>query len=184
MVDDLTGAFNRRYFDRFMAAALAQAKRDRHALTLMVFDLDDFKSYNDRWGHPAGDDILRETVRLLRSVIRPSDRVCRIGGDEFAVVFYEPTGPRDPGSRPPDDPHRIAQRFQQQIREHRFPKLGGCAPGSLTVSAGIATYPWDGRTPAELVLRADQLALESKRAGKNAITMGPLAEGASRPPCP
>lgn len=185
LVDELTGAFNRRYFDRFLASAITQAQRDRHALTLMVLDLDDFKSYNDRFGHPAGDDILRETVRLLRSVIRPSDRVCRIGGDEFAVIFYEPTGPRDPGSRPPDDPLRIAHRFQQQIREHRFPKLGGCAPGTLTVSAGIATYPWDGRSVAELLARADQLALDSKRAGKNAITIGPNAEP-HRPdgPCP
>lgn len=185
LVDELTGAFNRRYFDRFLASAIAQAQRDRHALTLMVFDLDDFKSYNDRFGHPAGDDILRETVRLLRSVIRPSDRVCRIGGDEFAVIFYEPAGPRDPGSRPPDDPLRIAHRFQQQIREHRFPKLGGCAPGTLTVSAGIATYPWDGRSVSELLARADQLALDSKRAGKNAITIGPNAEP-RRPdgPCP
>ena len=185
LVDELTGAFNRRYFDRFLASAIAQAQRDRHALTLMVLDLDDFKSYNDRFGHPAGDDILRETVRLLRSVIRPSDRVCRIGGDEFAVIFYEPTGPRDPGSRPPDDPLRIAHRFQQQIREHRFPKLGGCAPGTLTVSAGIATYPWDGRSVPELLARADQLALDSKRAGKNAITIGPNAEP-HRPdgPCP
>ncbi len=172
-IDDLTGAYNRRYFDRFMAAALDQAHKNRHALTLLVFDIDDFKVFNDRYGHGAGDEILRETVRLLRSVIRPTDRVCRIGGDEFAVIFHEPAGPRDPGSKPPEDVSRIAQRFQQQIREHRFPKLGDCAPGTLTVSGGIATFPWDGRTVTELLERADQFALESKRAGKNAIRIGP-----------
>jgi len=67
-------------------------------VTVMVFDIDDFKTYNDQYGHEAGDDILREAVRLLRSVIRPSDRVCRIGGDEFAVISYEPSGPRQEGS--------------------------------------------------------------------------------------
>ncbi|MFN0011555.1 MAG: GGDEF domain-containing protein [Phycisphaerales bacterium] len=173
MLDDLTGAYNRRYFDRYLAAALQQAQSHRHTLTLMVFDIDDFKYFNDRFGHPAGDDILRETVRLLRSVIRPGDRVCRIGGDEFAVIFYEPQGPRDPASKPPESVSLIAQRFQSQVREHRFPKLADKAPGPLTISGGLATFPWDGRTVDELLERADQLALESKRAGKNAITLGP-----------
>ncbi len=173
MLDDLTGAYNRRYFDRYLAAALQQAQSHRHTLTLLLFDIDDFKSFNDRFGHPAGDDILRETVRLLRSVIRPGDRVCRIGGDEFAVIFYEPQGPRDPASKPPESVAHIAQRFQSQVREHRFPKLADKAPGPLTISGGLATYPWDGRTVEELLERADQLALESKRAGKNAITLGP-----------
>ena len=173
MLDDLTGAYNRRYFDRYLGAALQQARTNRHTLTLLVFDIDDFKFFNDRFGHPAGDDILRETVRLLRSVIRPGDRVCRIGGDEFAVVFYEPQGPRDPSSKPPESVESIAHRFQSQIREHRFPKLADHAPGPLTISGGLATYPWDGRSVEELLERADQLALESKRAGKNAITLGP-----------
>lgn len=175
MVDDLTGAYNRRYFDRYMQQAIEHAQRARLVITLMVFDIDDFKSFNDRFGHAAGDQILRESVLLLRSVIRPTDRVCRIGGDEFAVIFYDASGPRDPGSKMPDDPMTIARRFQQQIREHRFPKLGDCAPGTLTISAGLAAFPWDGRNAAELLERADQLALESKRAGKNALRVGPGA---------
>lgn len=173
--DPLTGAWNRRYFDRFLDAAIDQALKARLSLTVLVFDIDDFKQYNDRYGHAAGDEILAETVRLLRSVIRPSDRVCRIGGDEFAVIFHEPEGPRDPSSRPPESIYDIAQRFQQQICNHRFPKLAEDAPGTLTISGGLATYPWDGRNAEELLERADQLALESKTAGKNAITMGPGA---------
>ncbi len=82
--DPLTGAWNRRYFDRFLASALAEAREHRRHVTVMVFDIDNFKQYNDRYGHDAGDEILKETVRLLRSTIRPTDRVCRIGGDEFA----------------------------------------------------------------------------------------------------
>ncbi len=179
MVDDLTGAYNRRYFERFMATALAQAQRERHTLTLLVFDLDGFKGFNDRFGHAAGDEILRETVSLLRSVIRPGDKVCRIGGDEFAVIFYEPTGPRDIGSKPPEDVSIIAQRFQQQVRAHRFPKLGGAAPGALTISGGLATFPWDGRTARELLAHADGLALAAKRDGKNAIRIGPDGSGRS-----
>jgi diguanylate cyclase (GGDEF)-like protein len=173
MTDELTGAYNRRYFRRYLAAAIEQAQKDRVPVTLLLFDLDNFKKYNDRYGHAAGDEILRETVRLLRSTIRPGDRVCRIGGDEFAVVFYEPAGPRDPGSKPPEDVFQIAKRFQEQVRSHRFPKLGDLAPGALSVSGGLATFPWDGRSIDELMAHADALAMESKRAGKNAIFLGP-----------
>jgi diguanylate cyclase (GGDEF)-like protein len=173
--DALTGAWNRRYFDRFLAIALDQARESRRPLTLLLFDIDDFKRFNERYGHSAADDILIETVRLMRSVIRPSDRVCRIGGDEFAVIFHEPAGPRTPGSKPPESVSQIAERFQRQIRERRFPKLGIDAPGELTVSGGLATFPWDGTTCEQLVQRADDLARQSKRDGKNAIRLGPGA---------
>jgi two-component system cell cycle response regulator len=174
--DDLTGAWNRRYFDRFLDAAIAYATTQRQGVTLLFFDIDDFKRYNDRYGHAAGDEILVETVRLLKSVIRPTDRVCRIGGDEFVVIFHEPAGPRDLGSKPPASVSQIARRFQKQICEHRFPKLADQAPGTLTISGGLATFPWDGRTVEELLRRADELTIQSKRQGKNAITLGPGAE--------
>lgn len=171
--DPLTGAWNRRYFDRFLGSAIDQARANRSSLTLLVFDIDDFKRFNERYGHSAADEILIETVRLLKSVIRPSDRVCRIGGDEFAVIFYEPTGPRTPGSTPPTSVAQLADRFQKQICDQRFPKLGIDAPGVLTISGGLASFPWDGTTADELVRRADELACESKREGKNAIRVGP-----------
>jgi len=171
--DALTGAWNRRYCDRFLARVLEEARKARRHVSVMVFDIDNFKMYNDRFGHDAGDEILRETVRLLRSMIRPSDRVCRVGGDEFAVIFYEPNGPRQEGSRHPDSVFAIARRFQQQVMQHRFPKLGAQARGSLTISGGLATYPWDGGTAEELLKRADTLAIESKRQGKGALTFGP-----------
>lgn len=174
--DPLTGAWNRRYFDRFMDAAIDQARRARRTLTVMVFDIDDFKKYNDAFGHAAGDDILIETVRLLNSVIRPSDRVCRVGGDEFAVIFYEPQGPRQQNSAPPESVYQIATRFQKQICTHRFPKLSAEAAGTLTISGGLATFPWDGHDVESLLDRADQLSMESKRQGKNALTLGPGAE--------
>jgi diguanylate cyclase (GGDEF)-like protein len=137
--------------------------------------VDDLKTFNDRYGHAAGDLILKETVRLLQSVIRPSDRVCRIGGDEFAVVFHDPEGPRAAGSTPPKSVSDIALRFQREVAGKRFPKLGLEAPGTLTVSGGLSTYPWDGRSPDELLAAADERAMRSKREGKNVIRYGPGA---------
>lgn len=170
--DPLTGAWNRRYFDRFLSQAIDQARQQRRSVTVLVFDVDDFKRYNDQYGHDAGDEILREIVGLLTSAVRPTDRVCRIGGDEFAVIFHEPDGPREPGSKHPGSIFEIAERFQRQVREHRFPKLSAHAPGPLQISGGLATFPWDGGTPEALLKRADELALSSKRQGKNVITIG------------
>ena len=183
--DDLTGAWNRRFFNSFLKEAIARSGKERRPVTVMVFDIDNFKPYNDNFGHEAGDEVLRETVRLLTSVIRQGDRVCRIGGDEFAVIFADPEGPRKPvaagGGSHPDTVEMIAKRFQDQICKMRFPKLGEQAPGNLSISAGLATFPWDGHDPATLLRHADQLALESKRKGKNAITFGPGAKRACGP---
>ncbi|HEB60624.1 MAG TPA: GGDEF domain-containing protein [Phycisphaeraceae bacterium] len=174
--DPLTGAWNRRYLERYLRDALANAHEHRYALTLMVFDVDDLKSYNDNYGHEAGDEVLIEAVRLLKSVIRPDDRVCRIGGDEFVVVFYDPHGPRDVHSEPPRSAAQIVQRFQKQIAESRFPKLGHQAPGRLSVSGGLATYPWDGLDAAALLRAADERAMAAKRQGKSAIIFGPTCD--------
>lgn len=175
--DELTGAWNRRYFNRFFGAAIASAAHKRHTVTLLVFDIDNFKTYNDRFGHAAGDEVLTETVRLLNTSIRATDRVCRIGGDEFAVIFHDPAGPRGPvgGPTSPQSIAEIVRRFQKAICEHRFPKLLELAAGTLTISGGMATFPWDGRTVQQLLDRADELALQSKDGGKNKITFGPGA---------
>ena len=172
MTDPLTGAWNRRYFDRFLRVAMENARSNRRHVTVLLFDIDDFKRYNDEFGHDAGDEILVETVKLMRSVIRPSDRVCRIGGDEFAVIFHDPEGPRTEGSSNAVSVVELANRFRRQVHEHKFPKLGMHARGTLTISGGMASFPWDGATPAELLTRADMLARDSKRAGKNVITFG------------
>jgi len=173
--DELTGAWNRRFFARFLDRSITRARAERQDLTLMFFDIDDFKTYNDRYGHGAGDEILVEVVRLLVAVIRPHDRVCRVGGDEFAVIFAD--GPREASSRHPSSIETIARRFQRQICEHRFPKLGADAMGTLTISGGLATFPWEAYDAESLIELADQLAMQSKRAGKNVLTMGPGADG-------
>ncbi len=171
--DPLTGAWNRRHFDEFLPKAIEEARAARRSLTVLLFDIDDFKRFNDEHGHAAGDEILTECVRLLDTAVRPTDKVCRIGGDEFAVIFYEPEGPRDPSSQHPTSVFDIAERFRSLVCEARFRKLADDAPGHLTISGGLATYPWDGHTAAALVEHADMLALEGKKQGKNVIAIGP-----------
>lgn len=175
MHDELTGIWNRRYFDRFLSGVLDHAANGRQQVTLMVFDIDNFKLYNDNYGHPAGDRILQSTANLIQSVVRDHDVVARIGGDEFAVVFWDKGEPRHLGSQHPDNVIGIAKRFQKAIWEHGFPELGEDAVGNLTVSGGLAGFPWDGRTPDELLARADAMAIQSKRQGKNVICFGPGA---------
>ncbi|MCA9305511.1 MAG: GGDEF domain-containing protein [Phycisphaerales bacterium] len=177
--DPLTGAWNRRYFERFTNSLFQNASSLRRPVTILLFDIDDFKRYNDAYGHEAGDDILRETVRLLNSTVRADDRVCRIGGDEFAVIFNEPTGPRDASSHHPTSIHDIASRFRKLLRDCRFRHVGEQMQGKLTISGGLATYPWDGTTLEDLVRHADRLILESKRQGKNVICYG---SGCALPP--
>lgn len=171
MTDPLTGAFNRRFFEHYLADALEDCRKSRTACAVLLLDIDNFKFFNDRFGHAAGDNILREVVKLLRSVIRTSDRVCRLGGDELAVIFYEPSTQRRASARPLSSIVPIVQRFQRQIQSHRFPKLEA-APGPLSLSGGLVTYPWDGRDARELLHRADELLLEGKREGKNRVKFG------------
>lgn len=172
LTDPLTGAWNRRYFERFMSRAIEEARASRRSLTLMLFDIDGFKSFNDRHGHGVGDAVLREIVAVLKSCIRPEDRVCRLGGDEFGVVFYEPTGPRERGTSHPSSIYDLAQRFQKAVEGHRFAALEHEDGASVTISGGLASFPWDGADLASLLKRADDLLLAGKRSGKNVIAVG------------
>ncbi|MEM7576568.1 MAG: GGDEF domain-containing protein [Planctomycetota bacterium] len=182
MRDELTGVWNRRYFDRFLARLIDRAGGDRRQVTLMVFDIDDFKKYNDTHGHAAGDDILKAAAELMQSVVRDHDVVARIGGDEFAVIFWDAERQREEGSTHPDDVANIAKRFQAAVCDLRFPALARSDMDTLTISGGLAGFPWDGRTPAELLHHADLMAMESKRRGKNALTFGAGAIRCELPP--
>jgi GGDEF domain-containing protein len=178
VTDQLTGIYNRRYFEHFLAKILERAKVHRFQVTLLLFDIDNFKKYNDECGHGVGDEILKETAALMKRCCREHDLVARIGGDEFAVVFWEkepPRQPKDPGAaitpgRVPQEPLQILQRFRKAISSREFSGLGVNGRGILTISGGLASYPWDGRNVGELVEAADRaLTFGAKKGGKNSI---------------
>lgn len=171
-IDPLTGAWNRRFFEQHLDRVLEKAAAARQHVTVLLLDVHDLKRFNDTYGHAAGDAVLKEATRLLTSCVRASDRVCRVGGDEFVVVFWEPTGPRSLGSQTPRSAEELARRFQEKLASAAFPALAHEAPGSLAVAGGVATYPWDGHDRKALMAHADALLRAAKRSGANAILFG------------
>lgn len=169
LVDTCSGLPNRRYLHEQLDHILEQAGLDHFAVTVLLFDIDNFKSYNDTFGHAAGDDILRHTGELFRRHCREQDVVTRYGGDEFAVVFWDPQGPRAPGSKHPASALSVLDRVKRSLANEAFAPLGAEGGGKLTISGGLATYPWNAATRDELIQRADEALLRAKRAGKNRI---------------
>ncbi len=169
--DELSGAFNRRYFLEMVPRLLDKARRERFCVTILLFDIDDFKQYNDQFGHAAGDAIIREVIGLLRHCTRNQDLVARIGGDEFAVVFWDQGALRQPDSQHPRSVLNIAQRFRKAVAEHPWNADGGPIAGRLSISGGLATFPWDAADLAQLMAVADGELMRAKSMGKNAIVL-------------
>ncbi len=165
--DDLTGLPNRRRLMRFIDEKIKWAAKEKATVTLLVFDIDDFKLYNDKYGHNAGDDILSDVGRLFVRCCRQHDMVARYGGDEFVVVFWDPQGPRTVGSQHPEHVIDVIQRFRKALREHTFARLSAEAQGCLTISGGIAHYPGQASGASALIEAADKALLLAKEAGKN-----------------
>jgi GGDEF domain-containing protein len=177
ITDELTGLYNGRYFRHFLSLIIERARKMHFPVTLLLFDIDDFKKYNDQNGHAIGDEILKQAAALMRRCTRQHDLVARIGGDEFAVVFWDKEGPRQPKdpkpgvtSRPPVEPLQVFERFRGLISSEEFPLLGQTGKGVLTVSAGLAVFPYEASNPTELIQEADRrLMLGAKRSGKNSV---------------
>jgi diguanylate cyclase (GGDEF)-like protein len=176
--DDLTGLKNRRYIWEFSRQIIDHTKKQGGCVTLLLFDIDNLKSYNDAFGHLAGDEILKEAALLMRRCCRQHDVVGRLGGDEFAVVFWD--GPqaaskaaekerRSTSAEHPKEAICIAKRFQNEFKKTELHLLGPQGRGILTISGGLASFPRDGATIDELFRRADKALLEAKRSGKNKI---------------
>ena len=182
--DDLTGLKNRRYIWEFSRQIIEYAKKENGRVTLLVFDVDDLKKYNDIYGHQAGDEILKEAAVLMRRCCRSHDVVGRIGGDEFAVIFWDDPQQqrttvsatsqerRSANADHPAEAITIAKRFVKELSNaglSSFGELGPEGKGVLTISGGLASFPRDGQTIEELFQQADKALLEAKRSGKNRI---------------
>jgi len=167
LTDDLTRLPNRRHLMRFLEKRIRWAQGNKATLSVLYFDIDDFKGYNDRYGHDAGDEILVDVGQMFIQCSRKHDMVARYGGDEFVVVFWDPKGPREAGSQHPQSVIEVLQRFRANLKSHRFARLGPEAQGCLTISGGLAQYPWQANTAPELLAAADQALLQAKEAGKD-----------------
>jgi diguanylate cyclase (GGDEF)-like protein/PAS domain S-box-containing protein len=152
--DPLTGLCNRRYLEDNLGRELHRAKRRNSPLCVVMLDLDNLKTFNDTFGHDAGDSMLRELAQALSEKVRKSDIACRYGGDEFVLVL--------PDSSVADTRQRVEQicvvMKEKQIR-----------PDMITVSAGIAAAPEHGCTAAELLHAADSAMYAAKQAGRNRV---------------
>ena len=169
ITDHLTGAYNRRYFYHLTDQILARASQGNFRVTLLLYDIDNFKHYNETYGHAAGDEILRETAALMKKTSRDHDIVARIGGDEFAVLFWDADQPRSPDSKPLESFVVLAERFRAAVCDHSFPYLGPEARGVLSISAGLANYPGGGQTCRDLLRTADEGLRSAKRHGKDRV---------------
>jgi diguanylate cyclase (GGDEF)-like protein/putative nucleotidyltransferase with HDIG domain len=156
--DGLTGAYNRAYFDDFIASELARARRYDHTLSVLMLDIDRFKGFNDSHGHQAGDEALRTMVSVMQSSVRNIDLISRYGGEEFSVVLPE-TG--EPGAL------SVAEKFRKRLESELTAK------GELTVSIGVSSFHGGepDLTAEELVGRADQALYAAKRAGRDCVRL-------------
>lgn len=160
--DALTGLFNHRHFHRVMEDEFSRATKAQAPLSLVMVDVDRFKSFNDRHGHRAGDAVLAAVARELAMNKRDVDAVGRWGGEEFAVLLPE-TGIEGAAE--------VAERFRQRIAELRVSIEGSDTPLAVTISAGVASYPHHSATAADLASRADKALYAAKADGRNCVRL-------------
>jgi diguanylate cyclase (GGDEF)-like protein len=160
ITDPLTGLVNRRYLEERLNEELERSKRHRFAVSFMMIDIDDFKTYNDRHGHPAGDLALEMTAQCLKAALRSADVAARYGGEEFSVLLPQ-TGLVEARA--------IAERVRRQIERAQFPHGKSQPLGAVTVSVGVSTFGPGFDTPAALVAAADKALYLAKSRGKNCV---------------
>ena len=158
-VDPLTGLHNRRFMDESLEREAVRANRKGSPLAVIMIDIDHFKSFNDTFGHAAGDVVLRATGELMRQYVRASDVVCRYGGEEFLVVM------------PEVDPEAARERAESLRLAMRDLKVShdGNPLGQVTISLGLAMLPQHGTRVAALVAAADAALYEAKKRGRNRL---------------
>lgn len=154
VTDPLTGLLNRRYLEKRLIEEIQRSKRHRFPMSLMMLDVDQFKSYNDMFGHPAGDTALKIVASILQDILRGDDVAARYGGEEFAILLPQTTS---------TEAAAIAERLRQRIEHTEFPKR------KVTVSIGIASCSNEIDTPDDLIGAADHALYEAKNHGRNNV---------------
>ncbi|MDQ0468690.1 PleD family two-component system response regulator [Labrys wisconsinensis] len=160
MTDPLTGLHNRRYFEAHAAAAVEQSIRRDRPMSMLVLDIDLFKSINDNWGHDAGDDVLREFAHRVRKNLRGIDLPCRVGGEEFVIIMPETEM---------TIATVVAERVRRKIERDPFLIHGGTRSIAVTVSIGASCLSTPADTVQSILKRADQALYRAKRDGRNRV---------------
>ncbi len=161
MIDGLTVIFNRRYFDEYITREFLDSKRSKHPLSIGICDIDNFKLYNDTYGHPAGDECLKAVAQTIDSALRrPGDIVARYGGEEFVVVLP---------STPADGALAIGNLLCTRIESLRLSHTSSQVSKYVTVSIGMTTYYGDDTSLKSLLNFADQSLYKAKSNGKNRV---------------
>lgn len=158
--DPLTGLYNRRYLREAIELEVKKAQQDQSPLSVIVSDIDHFKSINDSYGHQVGDRFLVEIANLMKSHARSTDFVCRYGGEEFLIVM-----PKTPAIAAIKRAEEILQKCTDTIVAHEGKNL------QVAMSIGVATYPDHGQEAEELIIKADKALYVSKQNGRNRITL-------------
>ncbi|AVX29916.1 diguanylate cyclase (GGDEF) domain-containing protein [Carboxydocella thermautotrophica] len=160
ITDRLTGLYNQKQFYELLQSEIAAAQLYKKPLSLLMLDVDFFKQYNDTFGHPAGDRLLKEFARILVENVRPDDIVARYGGEEFAIILRETSL---------EQALDIAERIRQKVADSRFEGRLQQPSGRITCSIGIAQYPVHAKTLEDLVKRADEALYRAKYNGRNRV---------------
>lgn len=154
VTDALTGLLNRRYLEERLTEEIKRSNRHGYPMSFMMIDVDEFKAYNDSFGHPEGDKVLTIVGHVLRETLRGADVAARYGGEEFSILLPQTTI---------EEAHIIAERIRARIEETDFINR------TVTVSIGIASCSLDVNSAAELIAAADKALYEAKRSGRNNV---------------
>ncbi|MBL4637572.1 MAG: diguanylate cyclase [Kofleriaceae bacterium] len=172
VTDGLTGLYNHRHLHERLALEIERSGRNGLPLSLLMIDLDNFKSYNDRHGHPSGDELLRQLARIMGDGRRANDLVARYGGEEFAIVLVD---------TPKFTAAQVAERLRARVADYHFEHREEQPGGKVSVSIGVASFPDDAKDAETLVRRADTALYAAKHMGRNCVSLGAEAKPASDP---
>lgn len=161
--DDLTGLYNRRFFNQAYESEWQRCQRYNRSLAILMIDIDNFKHYNDTHGHLMGDAVLKNVARVLQTILRKSDILARYGGEEFVILLPESSG---------EQAKQAAAKLRHAIEVEPFAHENQQPDGRLTVSIGVAGFPEDTADKDELLRLSDKALYLAKKAGKNCVAWG------------